>query len=967
MTIQLWDWLENLNWLVGADFPEADEDALWRCSGAWAGAAVELRRLLPETATAGTRVRIALGGESGLAFCQLWQVYAADDGLVEHIAAACDQLAAACDNAATEVEYAKIQYIGALVVLAAALAALTAALVAGGLSALGMPVAIAAAQFTIRMILIRLLTAMAVGLAFNVAMDAAAQSIQLLDGHRDAWDLSRTGRAAEDGAIFGAIGGGVFLAGGRFVPGLIRRPLGLLGAAGVTGAVGGVAAPLAHGEAPTGRDFLMALSSGVVGGLAPDLVHGRVRAGDLSRLGSLDPDGLGLGGFADALRLADDSGRLDPAGGGDSAGRLDPDGSPGGRSDRLVDDPAIRAGDDGPAVGPPRHREEADPPAHDPGILAGGRVDDQVRSGQPEAGGGLGVSDRIGARAGDALPDAPSDAATRPAPGGPAGTPSHGAAGPLVTATPATVVGVPTIAAPGGAGVPATASPVGAANASALTGPPAQAIRTVDPTMDPATSVISPPMVGAPALDAASPGTAASGAPDLPPSTSDDAGWRARGGQPFDFPSWRDSDGEFSLTGEQNRAAKLLLDRARDAEPPLTDLVRDLARAVGGELLGEQDRLKAPDTLKAKLARLLDSRSLPDSLARMKDTLRYTIGLPEETYVDGTAAAIDSLLEQGLRPVSQLQRWNAPSGYVGLNTSWSDPVSGHVFEIQFHTEASFIAKSDSHPLFEQIRQLSPDHPDLSALRADHDAYFADVVTPPGAAELGIAETVPRHDPTPDVPLDPRARSADDLLAQLLADPRRPATDTEALDIVRRTAFETPAGLGFYEAGDDVRDFAHAVHPTDGYVTVDVHGSPRGFQVGDLLISPEQFAAALGDLREAGVLELPEGVGIKLLSCDTGAGGERSPAALIARELGIEVIAPDQPVWTTMAGDEVLASPILVHGNLLPADPPDGAWHVFGPSGVEHPAIPDPDERAGPGGPTSRGTAAMPRAPGDKRP
>jgi hypothetical protein len=513
---------------------------------------------------------------------------------------------------------------------------------------------------------------------------------------------------------------------------------------------------------------------------------------------------------------------------------------------------------------------------------------------------------------------------------------------------------------------PATAPPLppgGSADASALVGPPAQAIRSAEPTMDPTAPVMSPPMVGAPALDVASTGRAAGATVGPPLSTGDGAGWRARGGQPFDFPSWRDSDGQFSLTGEQNRAAELLLDRARDVEPRLSDLARDVAREVGGKLLGEQDKLKAPDTAKSKLAALLGEEPLARALARMKDTLRYTIGLSEQTYVDGTAAAIDSLLDRGFRPVSQMQRWDGPSGYVGLNTSWSDPLSGHVFEIQFHTEASFIAKSDSHPLFEQIRQLSPDHPDLSTLRADHDAYFVDVVAPPGAAELRIPETVAKHDPTPDVPVDPRARSVDDLLAQLLADPRRPATDAEALDIVRRTAFETPAGLGFYEAGDDVRDFAHAVHPADGYVTVDVHGSGRGFQIGDLLISPEQFVAALGDLREAGVLDLPAGVGIKLLSCDTGAGGERSPAALIARELGIEVVAPDQPVWTTMAGDEVLASPILVHGNLLPADPPDGAWHVFGPSGVEHLATPDPDERAGPGGPTSRGTDAMPRAPG----
>ena len=210
MSIKLWDWLEDLNWLVGADFPEADEDALWRCSDAWAGAAAELRRLAPEVIVAGQRVTGALGGESGDAFADLWRQYAADEGLVARVGAACEQLAAACDGAAMEVEYAKIQYIAALVVLAVALAALTASLVAGGVSALGIPVVVAAAQFTIRLILTRLVTAMAVGAAMNVVLDGLAQSIQLLAGHRQEWDLTKTTRAGQDGAIYGAVGGGIF-------------------------------------------------------------------------------------------------------------------------------------------------------------------------------------------------------------------------------------------------------------------------------------------------------------------------------------------------------------------------------------------------------------------------------------------------------------------------------------------------------------------------------------------------------------------------------------------------------------------------------------------------------------------------------------------------------------------------------------------------------------------------------------
>src|SRR5262249_29799596 len=150
--------------VVGADFPEADEDALWRCSQAWSGAASELRALMPFAGSAGTAVQGALGGDAGDAFVRLWAPVCADKGYLATLAEQCDRLAAACDRIASDVEYAKLEYIGALVVLASTLAALTASLIAGGVSALGMPAAIAFAQFSIRLIITRLITSILAGI-----------------------------------------------------------------------------------------------------------------------------------------------------------------------------------------------------------------------------------------------------------------------------------------------------------------------------------------------------------------------------------------------------------------------------------------------------------------------------------------------------------------------------------------------------------------------------------------------------------------------------------------------------------------------------------------------------------------------------------------------------------------------------------------------------------------------------------
>jgi hypothetical protein len=168
------------------------------------------------------------------------------------------------------------------------------------------------------------------------------------------------------------------------------------------------------------------------------------------------------------------------------------------------------------------------------------------------------------------------------------------------------------------------------------------------------------------------------------------------------------------------------------------------------------------------------------------------------------------------------------------------------------------------------------------------------------------------------------------------------SDAEAVELVRTHAFATPAGYAFYALDDEVRDFARAVVPTDGLLTLDLHGSPLGFQIDDALISPAQLAGALHTLIEDGTVVLPPGHGIKLLSCDTATGGDEAPAAQLARALGVPVVAPDLPVWTTLDGEELVASPALVDGFIVPTIPPDGAWHRFDPGGAVHPVGPTVD-------------------------
>jgi hypothetical protein len=407
---------------------------------------------------------------------------------------------------------------------------------------------------------------------------------------------------------------------------------------------------------------------------------------------------------------------------------------------------------------------------------------------------------------------------------------------------------------------------------------------------------------------------------------------------------------------------RYLLDRARSAEPDLTAIVREVADRVGGTLVGLDERLKNPDSISDKLTRHLRAHptdSLATGLAEINDTVRYTIVFPDETYSAGAQAAIDDLAGR-LRPVRDRRSWDNSAGYLGVNSVWYHEGTGTTFEVQLHTPDSFAAKSVTHGLYKAIRVSNIDLPEL---QAEHDAAFTDVRVPDGAHTVGIPDSLPRHRPTLDLTDDVRSRSAepsrsrapDDFAGpdtpadsaiedfrNLRPDPRHAVTDAEAAALVRQHVVDTDAGLAFYPVHDRMRDFARAMRPADGLLTIDLHGSRTGFEVEDGLITPEQLATALRELRATGRLDLPEGVGLKVVSCDTAFGGEHSPAARLARAFGVEVVAPDELVWTTIDGYDFVSSPRIVHGDVLvPMWPPDGAWHRFNASGREIPVGRDP--------------------------
>jgi hypothetical protein len=213
-------------------------------------------------------------------------------------------------------------------------------------------------------------------------------------------------------------------------------------------------------------------------------------------------------------------------------------------------------------------------------------------------------------------------------------------------------------------------------------------------------------------------------------------GGRPRGG-PAGGEPWEGENG-LHLTPEENAAADEFLDRAKRAESQITPVVQGAAHDTNSELLGYPDYvLKSPESFKRKLATALaesPNRNVGDALADMKDSVRYTMRFPSDGYTDGVNTTVRRFGDAGFESVKFKNTWGSPA-YQGINSFWKDPSTGHVFEMQFHTQDSFDAKMDTHELYEQARLPGVSEERKQELNNLQNEIFNSVPRPQGASGI----------------------------------------------------------------------------------------------------------------------------------------------------------------------------------------------------------------------------------------
>ncbi len=165
------------------------------------------------------------------------------------------------------------------------------------------------------------------------------------------------------------------------------------------------------------------------------------------------------------------------------------------------------------------------------------------------------------------------------------------------------------------------------------------------------------------------------------------------------------------IINEARRFAVRLLTRAEDNEPKITADLQNIGREISAEIVGLNNKLKTEVSLIQKLIESVggDLQRFQQKSENINDVLRYTFVLSVDTYSKGFRQTIE-LLRQLSYKVPENRIWNAwenigtqfDKGYRGINITIISS-QRQKFELQFHTEASFELKTETHHFYKEMR------------------------------------------------------------------------------------------------------------------------------------------------------------------------------------------------------------------------------------------------------------------------
>jgi hypothetical protein len=191
---------------------------------------------------------------------------------------------------------------------------------------------------------------------------------------------------------------------------------------------------------------------------------------------------------------------------------------------------------------------------------------------------------------------------------------------------------------------------------------------------------------------------------------------------------------------EAAEAARPVLDKAKAAEPGITQSVQGATEQYGGKMIGLQHKLKTEGSLTRKIATDLavseKAISGEEAAANVADAIRYTSCFPPDKLVEGAQATLAKMQQEGNEIIQLKNTWLDPeSSYKGVNAQMRDP-NGQLFEVQFHTDESFWAKDEgTHDIFEKMRGLERGSDEWARLNQEQMEIAQRLRVPKGIEEL----------------------------------------------------------------------------------------------------------------------------------------------------------------------------------------------------------------------------------------
>ena len=140
-------------------------------------------------------------------------------------------------------------------------------------------------------------------------------------------------------------------------------------------------------------------------------------------------------------------------------------------------------------------------------------------------------------------------------------------------------------------------------------------------------------------------------------------------------------------------------------EKRITPVMCEVAKNVGGKMIGLEHRVKTPSSVKKKIERRAElGMNEEEALRSMNDLLRYTLQVDHDKIASSTDKIRVYLTQTGhtIREVDN--KYISNTVYKGIHIIAITP-EGQMYELQIHSKESLDVKNQIHPLYEEFRSV----------------------------------------------------------------------------------------------------------------------------------------------------------------------------------------------------------------------------------------------------------------------